>query len=253
MRPLQLDGRDGITGDAATGVPKGVSDRQQRRWPEVFVDVSLTDYLQRQWSHIQPLIIAQIELILLVMVLATLLGVGLGLLLWNRRLAGELAVGAAAAFLTLPSLAVMTLFLPIFGLGWTGTVVALVLYSQLPIIRNTIAGLRGVDPAVLESARGIGMAPARVLLKVQLPLAWPVIIAGVRVATMMAFGISAIAAYVSGPGLGDLIFTGLQRFGAVNSLNQAIVGGVGIAVLALLFDGAYVLIARLTVSRGIRA
>jgi osmoprotectant transport system permease protein len=217
------------------------------------MDVSLTDYLRMHWPRIQPLVIEQIELIVLVMVLATVMGVGLGLVLWNRRLPGELVVGAAAAFLTLPSLAVMTLFLPIFGLGWTGTVVALVLYSQLPIIRNTIAGLRGVDPAVLESARGIGMTPRRVLLRVQLPLAWPVIIAGIRVATMMAFGISAIAAYVSGPGLGDLIFTGLQRFGAVNSLNQAIVGGVGIAVLALAFDGAYVLIARLTVSRGIRA
>jgi osmoprotectant transport system permease protein len=122
----------------------------------------------------------------------------------------------------------------------------------LPIIRNTVAGLRGVDPAVLESARGLGMTPLRALLRVQLPLAWPVIIAGIRVATMMAFGISAIAAYVSGPGLGDLIFTGLERFGAVNSLNQAIVGGTGIALLALIFDGAYVVIGHLTVSRGIR-
>jgi osmoprotectant transport system permease protein len=219
----------------------------------VFVDVSLSDYVRVQWSHIQPLVIQQIELIVLVMVLATALGVGLGLILWNRRISSEIVVGVAAAFLTFPSLALMTLFLPIFGLGWTGTVVALVLYSQLPIIRNTVAGLRGIDPAILESARGLGMTPLRALLRVQLPLAWPVIIAGVRVATMMAFGISAIAAYVSGPGLGDLIFTGLQRFGAVNSLNQAIVGGVGIAVLALVFDGAYVVIGRLTVSRGIRA
>ncbi|NMM33731.1 MAG: ABC transporter permease subunit [Phycicoccus sp.] len=146
----------------------------------------------------------------------------------------------------------MTLFLPIFGLGWTGTVVALVLYAQLPIIRNTVAGLQGVDSAIVESARGIGMTPLRILLRVQLPLAWPVIIAGIRVATMLAFGISAIAAYVSGPGLGNLIFTGLQRFGAVNSLNQAIVGGVGIAVLALLFDGAFLVLRRLTLSRGIR-
>jgi osmoprotectant transport system permease protein len=218
----------------------------------VFVDVSLSDYLRLQWSHIQPLVLEQIELIVLVMVLATAIGVGLGLALWDRPVPAGLVVGAAAAFLTFPSLALMTLFLPIFGLGWTGVVVALVLYSQLPIIRNTIAGLRGVDPAVLESARGLGMTPLRVLLKVQLPLAWPVIIVGVRVATMMAFGISAIAAYVSGPGLGDLIFTGLQRFGAVNSLNQAIAGGVGIAILALAFDAAYVVIGRLTVSRGIR-
>ena len=216
------------------------------------MDISLSDYLNLQWAHIQPLVIQQVELIALVMVLATLLGVGLGMLIWSRSIASGLVIGGASAFLTIPSLALMTLFLPIFGLGWTGTVVALVLYAQLPIIRNTVAGLRGVDSAIVESARGIGMTPLRILLRVQLPLAWPVIIAGIRVATMLAFGISAIAAYVSGPGLGNLIFTGLQRFGAVNSLNQAIVGGVGIAVLALLFDGAYVVIRRFTISRGIR-
>lgn len=216
------------------------------------MDISLSDYLNLQWVHIQPLVIEQVELIALVMVLATLLGVGLGMLIWGRSVVSGLVIGGASAFLTIPSLALMTLFLPIFGLGWTGTVVALVLYAQLPIIRNTVAGLRGVDSAILESARGIGMTPLRILLRVQLPLAWPVIIAGIRVATMLAFGISAIAAYVSGPGLGNLIFTGLQRFGAVNSLNQTIVGGVGIAVLALLFDGAYLVLRRLTLSRGIR-
>ena len=216
------------------------------------MDISLSDYLNLQWVHIQPLVIEQVELIALVMVLATLLGVGLGMLIWDRSGVNGLVIGGASAFLTIPSLALMTLFLPIFGLGWTGTVVALVLYAQLPIIRNTVAGLQGVDSGIVESARGIGMTPLRILLRVQLPLAWPVIIAGIRVATMLAFGISAIAAYVSGPGLGNLIFTGLQRFGAVNSLNQAIVGGAGIAVLALLFDGAYLVVRRLTLSRGIR-
>ncbi len=213
---------------------------------------SVWDYLGSQWSHIEPLMVEQVELIALVMVLAAMLGVGVGMAIWDKPGSGGLVIGAAAAFLTIPSLALMTLFLPIFGLGWTGTVVALVLYAQLPIIRNTVAGLQGVDPGVLESARGIGMSPRRVLVHVQLPLAWPVIIAGVRVATMLVFGISAIAAYVSGPGLGALIFTGLQRFGAVNSLNQAAVGGLGITVLALAFDGAYLLLRRLTVSRGIR-
>lgn len=216
------------------------------------MEVSWSDYLKSQWSHIQPMVIEQIELIALVVVLSTVIGVSIGVLIWNRRKVSGMVIAIAAAILTIPSLALMTLFLPIFGLGWTGTVVALVLYSQLPIIRNTVTGLQAVDPAILESAKGIGMAPRRVMLKVQLPMAWPVIIAGVRVATMMAFGISAIAAYVSGPGLGNLIFTGLQRFGAVNSLNQALTGGLGIAVLALIFDAVFVLLQRLTISRGIR-
>jgi osmoprotectant transport system permease protein len=214
---------------------------------------SLSDYLSRQWPHIQPLLVEQVELVALVMVLASALGIGIGMLVWQRPAVSGVVIGAASAFLTIPSLALMTLFLPIFGLGWTGTVVALVLYAQLPIIRNTVAGLRGVDPGILEIARGIGMPASRILLRVQLPLAWPVVITGIRVATMLVFGISAIAAYVSGPGLGNLIFTGLQRFGAVNSLNQAIVGGLGIAVLALLFDAFYVVVRRATTSRGIRA
>jgi len=98
----------------------------------------------------------------------------------------------------------------------------------------------------------MGMNGRRILVRIQLPLAWPVILAGLRVATMLVFGISAIAAYVSGPGLGNLVFTGLSRLGSVNATNQAVVGAFGIAILALAFDAAYVLIRRLTVSRGIR-
>src|SRR4051812_46295208 len=123
------------------------------------MDVSLWDYLRLQWRHIQPLIIDQVVLVVLVVVLATVIGVAVGMLVWSRPVVSGVVIGAAAASLTIPSLALMTLFLPIFGLGWTGTVVALVLYAQLPIIRNTVAGLQGVDPGVIESARGIGMTP----------------------------------------------------------------------------------------------
>ncbi len=215
------------------------------------MDIPWHKYFLSQWSRIQPMFIEQILLIALTVVVSTVIGVGIGLLIWNKPRISAFVISTAAAILTIPSLALMTLLLPLFGLGWTGTVIALVLYSQLPIIRNTVAGLQGVDAGILESAKGIGMTKAATLLRVQLPLAWPVIIAGVRVATMMGFGISAIAAYVSGPGLGNLIFTGLQRFGAVNSLNQALTGGFGIAILALLFDAGFVLLRRLTISRGI--
>ncbi len=154
--------------------------------------------------------------------------------------------------LTIPSLALLTLFIPVFGLGWAPTLIALVLYAQLPIVRNTITGLQSVDPGIIESAKGIGMTTSRRMLSIQLPLAWPVILAGLRVATMLLFGISAIAAYVSGPGLGNLVFTGLSRFGAVNATNQALAGSLGIALLALAFDAGYLVLRRLTTSRGIR-
>src|SRR4051794_23991428 len=91
---------------------------------------SLSDYLSRQWVHIRPMVLEQVQLIAIVMLLAAVVGIGIGLLVWSRPVVSSLTIGAAAGFLTIPSLAVMTLFLPIFGLGWTGTVVALVLYAQ---------------------------------------------------------------------------------------------------------------------------
>jgi osmoprotectant transport system permease protein len=213
---------------------------------------SLSDYLRVQWPYIRPLFWEQIQLVLLTMVIAALIGITIGALVWDRpRISGPV-MALAGALLTIPSLALLTLLQPATGLGWTTTVIALVVYAQLPIIRNTVAGLRSVDPAVTQAAAGIGMGPIRRLIRVQLPLAWPVILAGLRVATMLVFGISAIAAYVSGPGLGNLVFTGLSRLGSVNATNQAVVGAFGIAGLALAFDAVYLVLRRVTVSRGIR-
>jgi osmoprotectant transport system permease protein len=142
--------------------------------------------------------------------------------------------------------------IPTFGLGWVPTVIALSLYSLLPIVRNTVVGLREVPEAVMESARGMGMTPLKVLLSVQLPIAWPVILTGLRVATQLAIGIAAIAAYVAGPGLGAYIFKGLSMLGAKNALNFALTGTVMIVLIALFFDALFILIKRTTTSRGIR-
>jgi len=213
---------------------------------------TFSQYLRQQWPHIQPLVWEQVTLIATAMVLSAAIGVTLGGLVWNRPRRAALLLGVAGAVLTIPSLALLTLFIPVFGLGWAPTLIALVLYAQLPIVRNTITGLQSVDPGIIESAKGIGMTTSRRMLSIQLPLAWPVILAGLRVATMLLFGISAIAAYVSGPGLGNLVFTGLSRFGAVNATNQALAGSLGIALLALAFDAGYLVLRRLTTSRGIR-
>lgn len=214
---------------------------------------SLSDYLREQWTYIQPMVVQQVELVLLTMAVAAFVGVTAGALVWDHPRLSAPVQAVAGGLLTIPSLALLTLLQPATGLGWTTTVIALVIYAQLPIIRNTVTGLRSVDPAILQAARGMGMGAVRGMLRIQLPLAWPVILAGLRVATMLVFGISAIAAYVSGPGLGSLVFTGLSRLGSVNATNQAIVGSFGIALLALAFDAAYLVLRRLTVSRGIRA
>ena len=187
------------------------------------------------------------------MVVATLIGVAIGVLTYRSEWAGNLATTATSSILTIPSLAMIGLLIPIVGLGVPPTVTALTLYGLLPIVRNAIVGLRGVDPALIDAARGIGMSRVARLARVELPLAWPPILTGIRVATQMLMGIAAIAAYASGPGLGNEIFRGIASLGSKNALNQVLSGTLGIIILALLFDAAYVLIGRLTIPRGIRA
>ncbi|MEU1317492.1 ABC transporter permease [Streptomyces tibetensis] len=187
------------------------------------------------------------------MVVATALGVLIGVVTYRSEWAGNLATTTTATVLTVPALALIGLLIPLVGLGVPPTVIALTLYGLLPVVRNAIVGLRGVDPALVDAATGIGMSrPAR-LLRIELPLAWPPILSGIRVSTQMLMGIAAIAAYASGPGLGNVIFRGLASLGSANALNQVLAGTLGIVILALLFDAAYVLIGRLTIPRGIRA
>ncbi|MEW2076555.1 ABC transporter permease [Streptomyces sp. NPDC012403] len=187
------------------------------------------------------------------MVVAALLGVLIGVATYRSDWAGSLATTATATLLTIPALAMIGLLIPVVGLGVPPTVIALTLYGLLPIVRNAIVGLRGVDPSLVDAAKGIGMSRAARLARVELPLAWPPILTGIRVSTQMLMGIAAIAAYASGPGLGNLIFRGIASLGSKNALNQVLAGTLGIIVLALLFDAAYVLIGRLTIPRGIRA
>ncbi|MFI0515228.1 ABC transporter permease [Streptomyces sp. WSLK1-5] len=184
---------------------------------------------------------------------ATVTGVLIGIATYRSEWAGNLATTTTSTILTVPSLAMIGLLIPVVGLGVPPTVVALTLYGLLPIVRNAIVGLRGVDPALVDAATGIGMSRTTRLLRVELPLAWPPILTGIRIATQMLMGIAAIAAYASGPGLGNEIFRGIASLGSRNALNQVLAGTLGIVVLALLFDAAYVLLGRLTIPRGIRA
>ncbi|MGP3950110.1 ABC transporter permease [Streptomyces sp. 7N604] len=186
------------------------------------------------------------------MVAATVLGVLIGVLTYRTEWAGNLAITTTATILTVPSLALLGLLVPVVGLGVAPTVIALTLYGLLPVVRNAVVGLRGVDPALVEAAKGMGMSRFARLLRVELPLAWPPILTGVRVATQMLMGIAAIAAFASGPGLGNQIFRGISSLGSANAVNEVLSGTLGIVVLALLFDAGYVAIGRLTISRGIR-
>lgn len=186
------------------------------------------------------------------LVIATLVAVLIGVLVYRSPAGSAAATAAAGTILTVPSFALLGLLIPLFGLGVVPTVIALVLYALLPILRNTLVGLSAVDPAVVDAARGVGMNRLRVLAAVELPLAWPSILTGMRVSTQLIMGILALAAYAKGPGLGNLIFSGLARLGSPNAVPQALTGTVLIVVLALLLDGLFLLVGRFTIPRGIR-
>ncbi|MCB2223685.1 MAG: ABC transporter permease [Actinobacteria bacterium] len=187
-----------------------------------------------------------------VAVAAVVTAVGVGILVRHHRLAKEIALGIAAVFLTIPSLALFVLFIPLVGLGFWPTFIALYMYALLPILRNTVTGLNEVSPAVLESARGMGMSRTQRLWRVEMPLAWPVIIAGIRVSVLMTTGIAAIATLVAGGGLGDFIKNTVNRYPLPTSVESVWTGTVFTVLLALAFDGIVSLVRRLTTPEGIR-
>jgi osmoprotectant transport system permease protein len=214
--------------------------------------MSFLDYLAARWDRLLGLGLEHAAVCVVSVLLATVIGVGLGVATYTRPLPRQVVIATASVFLTIPSLALFGLFINVFGLGVTPVVVALVMYSLLPIVANTVVGLREVDPAVVESAQGMGLSRRQRLLRIELPLAWPVILTGMRVASLLTLGVAAIGAYIRGPGLGNDIFAGLSRINSPNALNQVLGGTLGVVVLAVLFDLAFVALYRLTTPGGVR-
>lgn len=214
--------------------------------------MTFLEYLERNWENLIELSLEHAQLVVISMLIAVAVGVPLGVIGHRSGLLRAPILSTTSFFLTLPSLALFALFIPIFGLGAPPAIAGLTLYALLPVVSNTIAGLGSVSPAVVKSSRGMGMGSARRLLQVELPLAWPVIITGIRVSTQVIVGIAAIAVFVGGPGLGNEIFRGLRSVPNANAPNLIYGGTLAIIVLALLFDAVFVLIRRLTTSRGIR-
>ena len=210
-----------------------------------FMSSRVDDLAASTWQHAQYVIS--------VFLTATLVGVGVGIWVRHRPLAREVALGIASVFLTIPSLALFAIFIPLTGqLGFVPAYIALSMYALLPIMRNTVVGLTEVSPAVLESARGMGLSSTQRLWRIEVPLAWPVIITGIRVATLLTTGIAAIAVLVGGGGLGLFIQSGLRRLGFPNSFESIWAGTILTILLALAFDLVFVLVRRATTSRGIR-
>jgi osmoprotectant transport system permease protein len=209
-----------------------------------FIVQERTDILFSGYQHVSLVV----QCVALATVLAFLLAVLVTRVPWLEGIANAIS----AIGLTLPSFALLGFLLPILSIGPGPAVAAVTFYAVLPILRNAVVGLQGVDRTLVESARGMGMGGAATLFRVQLPLAWPVILAGVRTSTQMSMGVAAIAAIVLGPGLGSYIFSGLEQIGSANALYSALVGTVGVVLLALVLDALLLLFGRVTTSKGIR-
>ncbi len=196
------------------------------------------------WQHV--------SLVVQCLVLATIVAVALAALVHRSRLLSSIANSVTAIGLTIPAFALVGLLIAPLGFGVPPAVAVVTFFAVLPILRNAVVGLTGIDPSIVESARGVGMSRASTFLRVELPLAWPVILGGIRVSAQMVMGIAAVAAYVLGPGLGGFIFSGLSRLGGANSLESVLTGVVGVVVLALVLDLLLIGLGRLTTPRGIR-
>lgn len=214
--------------------------------------MSFWDYLVDRKDLLLFQGVQQLSMVAQCLFAATLIALVVAALVYRNTTAVGLATATTAIGLTIPSFALLGLLVAVTGFGITPAVIALTFYAILPILRNTVVGLSGVDQTLVDSARGMGMSRVRILTRVEFPMAWPVVIAGVRVSGQMIMGIGAIAAYVGGAGLGGEIFSGLSRLGGANALNSTLAGTLGIAFLALLLDLVLLGIGRLTTSRGIR-
>ncbi len=197
--------------------------------------MNVFDFLFRNRAEVLALTLEHSALVAAAMLIAVALGIPLGILVTRQQALRRWVLGIANIFQTVPSLALFGFLISVpllGGIGGRSAIVALVLYALLPIIRNTYVGISGVDPAVVEAARGMGMTDRQLLWQVEIPLALGVILAGIRVATVMSVGVATIAAAIGAGGLGTYIFRGLSM---VN--NQIILAGaIPAALLALLAD-----------------
>jgi osmoprotectant transport system permease protein len=182
---------------------------------------------------------AHLQLTLVALLLGTAISVPVGVFVTRLRWIEQPVMGTASVIQTIPSLALLASMVPVLAalnfqsIGYLPAIIGLTLYSILPILRNTVAGLQSVDPALSEAARGVGMTPAQQLRRVELPVAMPVIVAGIRTSTVWTVGIATLATPVGATSLGNYIFTGLQT----RNFTAVMVGCVAASTLALLLDG----------------
>lgn len=203
---------------------------------------------EMRWSEVLEATSVHIQLVFFSMLIAIILGIGLGILITRVPKLSTVVLGGAGIMQTIPSLALLGFMIPIFGIGVNTAIAALFLYSLLPIIRNTYTGIKDVNKATVEAAKGMGMTSLQVLIKVELPLAIPMIMAGVRTAAVINVGTATLAAFIGAGGLGDFIFLGITR--GIDGL--ILLGAIPAALLAIILEIFFTYLERWTTPEGLK-
>ncbi|AJR09387.1 ABC transporter permease [Photobacterium sp. BZF1] len=199
--------------------------------------MEIFNFVLDNWDVIVSRTVEHLSLVSLAVGLAMMTGVPIGIAITQNQRVANVVLYVASIIITIPSIALFGIMIPVLsiigqGIGYLPAVIAVLLYSQLPIIRNTYTAINNVDPALREAARGIGLTNMQRLRLVEIPLAIPVIMAGVRTAVVMNIGVMAIATYIGAGGLGTFIARGISQ----SDPRQLIVGAVAVSLLAIFAD-----------------
>ena len=210
--------------------------------------MSILNYFVNNPNLILRLTLEHLKITVIAVSISTVIGVAIGILISRYKRAATPVIGIAGIIYTIPSLAFFGMLIPFIGIGIKPALIALILYSQLALIRNTFVGIVHIDPSVREAGKGMGMSSWQFLRMVELPVALPVIMAGIRTAAVMNIGTATIAAYIGAGGLGWLIFRGIASVNA----EQIVAGALPVTLLAIGVDYLFVLLERVLTPEGVR-
>jgi osmoprotectant transport system permease protein len=197
-------------------------------------------YIIESPDVVWELLLGHLFMVGMALLIGLLIALPIGILLTRYRQLTVVIMGTLGTLYTIPSLAMLILLLPLFGLNKQSVIVALVIYVQVILVRNIVTGLQSVSPAILEASRGMGMNAWQRWWRIQVPLALPVILAGVRIAAVVAIGIAAIGAKFGAGGLGDLLFDGIAQ----NRNDKIYAGVIALGLLALLVNFGIMMLER---------
>lgn len=192
----------------------------------------LFQFYSERSDFLIPLILEHLQISIIAIVIATFIGITLGIFIAENKKTSPVILGIVSFLYTIPSISMLGFLIPVTGIGNKSAIIALSIYALLPIIRNTYTGIQGVDKDILEAAKGMGSTRQQILLKVKLPLAFPVILSGFKNMTVMTIALAGIASFIGAGGLGVAIYRGITT----NNITMTLAGSLAVAILAFLSD-----------------